>query len=304
MRERPKHPSYLERHRQADDNEHKNGGKSESRRSLSNQPANLSSLPMPTTLPKKSDKGMTSNASRVRVGASSKATDKSAGSSTSVSGGYMTQFRSLDDIPDGLPESPQKGGSIYGVSAAKTYDGDYDDDDECQEKWNSSYVAAPINHSSRQPMFPSERAALNESNLGGKSESRPDSSRLREHLSLQGDVEGKNRPIIYPTSHSRSVQQSNLSDDEDDNWDNDSEDDSQPTRKPMNKNSGLNPEDGPVKGRYDGKSSGTQQTASTSRKIGAPLKLPPELPFEAMQEKADVKDQLYFSKQPRQIDYT
>lgn len=297
MRERPKHPSYLERHRQAEDGESKTVYKLGQRRSLSNQPANLSSLAVPSVLPKKADKGITSNASRVRVGASARAAVKNIQTSDSTSGGHMTQFRSLDDIPDGLPESPQKGGSNHGVFATKSFDEDYadDDDDGDDDDWKSNYVAARISESFHQPMLPSERAA---------SDSRPGSNQLSKYPPLQGDSDGKSRPIVYPTSRPRSVRRSNVSDDEDNNnWDNDSDDESQPTRKSISKSS-LYTDEEPTKGKYDSKSSGVRQPVSQNRKIGAPIKSPPELPFEAMQEKADVKDQLYFSKQPRQIDYT
>ena len=291
MRERPKHPSYLERHRQTEDSESKTGCRPEQRRSLSNQPTNSSSLPLPSALPKKADKGITSNASRVRVGASTRAADKSVETSNFSSGGHMTQFRSLDDIPDGLPESPQKGGSNHGVCATKGFDEDYADDDGVEDDWKSSRVSARIGESFQQPMLPSERAT--------SSDSRPGSNQLSKYPPLQGDLEGKGRAIIYPTSHARSVQRSNLSDDEDNNWDNDSDDESHPIRKSISKSSSLYDEE-PMKSRHDAKSSGVHRP----RKMGAPLKSPPELPFEAMQDKADVKDQLYFSKQPRQIDYT
>lgn len=318
MRERPKQSSYLERHRNVEDSQPRVSATSEPRKSFINSSSTPNHSAPIMLIPKKVDKGGSVTVLRVRSGGSSRVVDKSAVATISAVGGKMTQFRSLDDIPDGLPESPQhcRGGSCYEATSSENYyDGEDAEDENGNEDYDDGYAAPIASQYSKQPMLPSERESNSrnsrtDAKSEGKQNSKCQSSSDFPNLKKNGDA--KSRPSASTNSYPKSVQRANESDD-DEEWGNDSEGDSQPPYQPKGKMNEYEYDDmdtrqkGLSGTRYDdpGRPPGSRTAKST-----ASLKLPPELPFEARQEdwkaeeKMGVKEQLYFSKQPRQTDYT
>jgi hypothetical protein len=310
MRERPKQSSYLERHRTVEEGQPRFSAVSEQKKSINHS--------VPMLIPKKIDKGGSISVLRVRSGGSSRVADKAATSTNSAVGGKMTQFKSLDDIPDGLPESPQhcNGGSFYdATSDGNYYQGEDAVDENDDEELDAGYAAPAVSQYSKQPMLPFERES---NSRNGRYDAKSDGKQsskgtVSNHcLPLKKGVDEKNQPAVSTNVFRKSVQRANDSDD-DEEWGNDSEGDSQPPYQPKSRTNEFDYDntDAPQKrnsaSRYDDPG---RPPGSRPAKGAGSLKLPPELPFEARQEdwkaeeKMGVKEQLYFSKQPRQTDYT
>jgi hypothetical protein len=310
MRERPKQSSYLERHRTVEEGQPRCSAVSEQKKSVNHS--------VPMLIPKKIDKGGSVAVLRVRSGGSSRVADKAVTGTNSAVGGKMIQFKSLDDIPDGLPESPQhcNGGSFFeSNSSGNYYEGEDAEDENDDEDLDADYAAPAVSQYSKQPMLPFERESNSrngryDAKSDGKQSSKGMVSSNYPPLKKGGDA--KNQPVVSKNAYPKSVQHANDSDD-DEEWGNDSEGDSQPPYQPKSRTNEFE---------YD--NTDTQQKRNSGHRYDDPgrppggrpakgagsLKLPPELPFEARQEdwkaeeKMGVKEQLYFSKQPRQTDYT
>jgi hypothetical protein len=310
MRERPKQSSYLERHRTVEEGQPRCSAASERKKSINHS--------APMLIPKKIDKGGSIAVLRVRSGGSSRVADKAATATNSAVGGKMTQFKSLDDIPDGLPESPQhcNGGSFYdATSDGNYYEGEDAEDENDDDDLDAGYAAPAVSQNSKQPMLPFERES---NSRNGRYEAKSDGKQSGKGIvsshcpPLKKGDDAKNQPVVSTNAYRKSVQRANDSDD-DEEWGNDSEGDSQPPYQPKSRTNEFEYDntDAPQKrnsaSRYDDPG---RPPGSRPAKGAGSLKLPPELPFEARQEdwkaeeKMGVKEQLYFSKQPRQTDYT
>lgn len=318
MRERPKQTSYLERHRTVEEGQPRCLSASEQKKSLINSSSSANNHSVPMLIPKKIDKGGSVAVLRVRSGGSSRVVDKAVAVTNSAVGGKMTQFKSLDDIPDGLPESPQHciGGSFYeATSSDNYYDGEDAEDNKDDDNPDAGHAAPAVSQYSKQPMLPFERESNRRNGrYDAKSDGKQSSKGMvsKSNPTLQKDSDEKIRAVISTNAYPKSVQQANESDD-DEEWGNDSEGDSQPPYQPKSGMNEYESDDLDARqrrqsgSRYD--DPGRPPGNRTAKSTGA-LKLPPELPFEASQEdwkaeeKMGVKEQLYFSKQPRQTDYT
>ena len=359
MRERPKQPSYLDRHRSIEEHAPRS---SVNVGTKPKQPSNtnIKSTAVPI-IPKKIDRSGDVTALRVRSGGAAKVLDKSpVGPNSGPGGGKMTQYKSLDDIPDGLPDSPHS----RIVESRQNYDSKYsdeeDDADNDDEDSGSSYTvpnriySAGISSYSDPPSFPSEIASYG-SNYGlnpGSYHVEVRDEKLSKYPPLQIDQETKQRPIVYQRSHMKSPSRHHqISTNEEEDWnDDDSEGgDSLPSHHSKSgKKSGYDviDEDNDSINRYKRSSvTSTNNNAAPSRrlsandmkhsnnsphnhhelgprvgtKVGQP---PPGLPYEMIREDRDretdrkaglpesekekipEKDQLYFSKQPRPVEYT
>lgn len=255
----------------------------------------------PSAIPKKNGKGGAITVSRVRSGAS-RVTEKSAVLRNSACPGKMTQFKNFDDIPDGLPISPQHIRDSGDVVVDKE---NYGDDDEGRDYHRHNTM--------KQPTLPSE---VDKYFRGGchyqQSHSRPSSEQLSKYPPLQADRGMTNQPVVYSSNCIKSVHEfhrdigaddDNDDDDDVNDWDNCSDDDSEP----------YNQRSHPRMSNYD--SIETSNLLSKNGKVKREQNPPPDLPYESCQDgrrgsadkdkdKMDVKEQLYFSRQPRQIDYT
>jgi hypothetical protein len=307
MRERPKQASYLERHRQAEEIQTKGYSSSEASKII-RFPGSAASLRLaPNAIPKKSEKVGAMTVSRVRVG-SSRVTEKCPSLQTSACPGKMTQFKNFDDIPDGLPMSPQHIRETHRVVVDDENIGDDDAEHDYYRHYNVPSTKQPLG---RQPLpFEVETQFRDESN-NQKSGSRPRSEQLSKYPPLQADRGMIHRPIVYSSNHIKSAHEFHRdnADDDDDydyeveddekSWGNCSDDDSEPYHQSSHN----------MIGNYD--SVETKTLPNRDAKLKREQTIPPDLPYESSQEhrrgsrdKVDVKEQLYFSKQPRQIDYT
>ena len=316
MRERPKQSSYLERHRTVEEGQPRCSAGSEQKKSLINSSSSITNHSAPMLIPKKIDKGGSIAVLRVRAGGSSRVVDKAVTATNSALGGKMTQFKSLDDIPDGLPESPQhcNSSSFYEATSSENYyEGEYGEDENDDEDYDAGYAVPAVSQHSKQPMLPFERESNSRNSRNDAKSDEKQSSKVMassKNLPLKKDGDTKNRSVVSTKAYPKSVQQANESDD-DEEWGNDSEGDSQPPYQAKCSTNEYDDIDGRQRrhsgSRYD--DPGRPPGSRTVKSAGS-LKLPPELPFEARQEdwkaeeKIGIKEQLYFSKQPRQTDYT
>lgn len=304
MRERPKQTSYLERHRMAEEIQTKTHSAFEDSKA-GGFPAFAACLRQkPSAIPEKNDKGGAITVSRVRSGAS-RVTEKSATLQNSACPGKMTQFKNFDDIPDGLPISPQHIRDSADVVVDKE---NYGDDDKGRDYYRHQDVL-PM----KQPTLPSEIDKYFQDGCNyQQSRSRPSSEQLSKYPPLQADRGMTNQPVVYSSNCIKSVHEFHLDvgaddNDDDDNdvndWDNCSDDDSEPYNQSSHHRMSN----------YD--SIETSNLSSKYGKVKGEQNLPPDLPYESIQDgkrgsidkekdKMDVKEQLYFSRQPRQIDYT
>ena len=362
MRERPKQPSYLERHRSIEEHVPRGSTNVGIKLKQPNDPTTKST--MASIIPKKVDRSGDVAALRVRSGGAPKVIDKSSvGSNSGPGGGKMTQYKSLDDIPDGLPDSPQSKVVDLRRNNGNRYNDEEDDADDDYELSRSPFDAPTRSTTVRTPsyselpVFPSEKAYHTGNHEVDRGSYQVDvrGAKLSKYPPLQTDQDTKQRPIVYQKSHMKSPskpQECHANDDE--NWnDDDSEGESLPSYQSKNGKMSY----------YDGKdvdsSSRSERPSATSakndvvlsrkissndskhsnsiphslsqssvhsqkgacvglgNKIGQP---PPGLPYEIKEEKKErdrnagsdgagkeiisEKDRLYFSKQPRPVEYT
>ena len=237
MRERPKQASYLERQRKIEENTPKISSNIEPKR----QPSNVSdSRSAGAIIPKKVERGGDVAVSRVRAGGAKKGTEKNVPSSSGPGGGKMTQYKSLDDIPDGMPDSPQLNKSDRGFSRQENKydeeeeggDGDEENDGEQDDYEDYSSYGVPKKTPSAQknsysddnysekPLYGGNNGnngyGNNSSNTNNgnngyeKRSSVNGSEKLSKYPPLQsGDsgingFDGKQRPIVYPSTHIKS----------------------------------------------------------------------------------------------------
>lgn len=305
MRERPKQSSYLERHRQAEEIQTKGYSSFETNKVI-RFPGSAASLQLaPNAIPKKTEKGGAMTVSRVRFG-SSRVTEKSTSLQTSACPGKMTQFKNFDDIPDGLPMSPQ----YIQETPSLVVDDENIGDDDAEHDYFRHYNVPPIKRPLGRQTLPSEvKTHSREESNYHKSGSRPRSEQLSRYPPLQADRGMINQPIVYSSNHIKSAHEFHRDFDDDDyhyeveddekSWGNCSDDDSEPYHQSSHN----------MMNNYD--SEETKTLPNRDAKHKKELTIPPDLPYESSQEhrkglrdKVDVKEQLYFSKQPRQIDYT
>lgn len=302
MRERPKQPSYLERHRMAEEIQTKNHSAFEDSKT-GGFPAFTACLRLtPSAIPKKNDKGGAITVSRVRSGAS-RVTEKSAALQNSACPGKMTKFKNFDDIPDGLPVSPQHIRDSGDVVVDKE---NYGDDDEGRDYRHHDVL--PM----KQPTLPSEvDKYFRDGCHYEQSYSRPSSNQLSKYPPLQADCGVTSQPVVYSSNCIKSVHEfhrdiradDNNDDDDENDWYNCSDDDSETYNQTSHQRMSN----------YD--TIETSNLSSKNGKVKREQNPPPDLPYESCQDgrrgstdkdqdKIDVKEQLYFSRQPRQIDYT
>ena len=286
MRERPKQASYLERHRQAEAIQLKGQSSSSSN----------STAVSAAVMPKKSDKGGASVLSRVRIGVS-RVSEKSPAVHSSACAGRMIEFKRFDDIPDGLPLSPQHirdaASAVKDTASFVVHDENLGDDDE----------VLPV----KQPSLPSEVESYFRDGCNyQKTQIRTSSEQLIKYPLLQAHRGVINQPMLYSSNCVKSAQEvhRDIGDDDDNeddekSWDNCSDGDSEP----------YNVSSRNMMSNYDSVETMTFQ--SKNEKLKREQTLPPDLPYENSQDnrreskgKVDVREQLYFSRQPRQIDYT
>ena len=305
MRERPKLASYLERHRQAEEIQTKGYSSSEASKVI-RFPGSAASLRLaPNAIPKKNEKGAAMTVSRVRVG-SSRVSEKSPSLQTSACPGKMTQFKNFDDIPDGLPMSPQHIRETPRVVVDDESMGDDDAEHDYYRHYNVPPTKQPLE---RQPLPFEVETHFREESDYQKSGSRPRSEQLSKYPPLQADRGMITQPIVYSSDHIKSAHEFHRDFDDDDydyevdddekSWGNCSDDDSEP----YHQSSHI------MMNNYDSVETKTLPNRDTQHKREQTI--PPDLPYESSQEhrrgskdKVYVKEQLYFSKQPRQIDYT
>ena len=367
MRERPKQPSYLERHRSIEEHIPRCSSNDGIKHNLASVPTIKSTVA--SIIPKKIDRSGDVAALRVRSGGAAKVLDKSSvGSNTGPGGGKMTQYKSLDDIPDGLPDSPQSKIVDLRKNNGNRYSDEEDDADNDHEHSRPPYdaptrsITIGTSSYSGPPSFPSEKASHSGNYESNRGSYQVDvrSSNLSKYPPLQTDQETKQRPIVYHKSHMKSPpkqQEYNADDDDDEeNWnDDDSEGESLPSYQSKNGR----------KSQYDGKDvdsisrstrpsvtsaksdvvlsrkvssndskhsnsipQSLSQSSTHSQKgvgVGVGTKMgqpPPGLPYEMKGEARErererdassddpgkemipEKDRLYYSKQPRPVEYT
>jgi hypothetical protein len=242
--------------------------------------------------------------SRVRVG-SSRVTEKSPSLQTSACPGKMTQFKKFDDIPDGLPMSPQ----LIRETPRVVVDDENMGDDDAEHDYYRHYNVPPTKQPLRREPLPFEvETHFQEESNNQKSGSRPRGEQLSKYPPLQADRGMINQPIVYSSNHIKAAHEFHRDVDDDDcdyevedderSWANCSDDDSEPCHQSSHNMRS-----------YD--SVETKTLPNRDAKHKREQAIPPDLPYESSQEhrrgsrdKVDVKEQLYFSKQPRQIDYT
>ena len=243
--------------------------------------------------------------SRVRA-RSSRVTEKSPSLQTSACLGKMTQFKNFDDIPDGLPMSPQHIRETPRVVVDDANVGDDDAEHDYYRHYNVPPIKQPLG---RQPLRSEVETHFREVSNNQKSGSRPRSEELSKYPPLQADRGMINQPIVYSSNRIESALEFHRDVDYDDynyeveddekSWGNCSDDDSESYHQSSHN----------MMNNYD--SVETKTLPNRDAKLGREQTVPPDLPYKSSQEnrrglrdKVDVKEQLYFSKQPRQIDYT
>lgn len=179
MRERPKQASYLQRHKKIEDE-------------VNNSEASI--------IPKRIDRGG-APVSRVRAGVASKPL-KSSAPITSGNGGKMIQYKNIDDIPDGLPDSPQLKRSNNSPPSRIDINEDSDqyeeeeDDEDYPINQNTNYDQSSSNY--KPPSFPSEHG-YNDSRY----ESSEKEARSNNYPPLQSSNNIKQQPLVYHKTHNR-----------------------------------------------------------------------------------------------------
>ena len=166
MRERPKQASYVERHRNVEANVPIRSSIGEKKMNQPTYAPEMRSIAA-AIIPKKVDRSGDVAASRVRAGGASKVSDKgTASSNAGPGGGKMTQYRSLDDIPDGLPATPQLENCDSSRIRDSRYSNDADDDDD--DDYEYSNKKHPDSSSSYEVAYKQESKNYSPSSPAGK----------------------------------------------------------------------------------------------------------------------------------------
>jgi hypothetical protein len=150
-------------------------------------------------------------------------------------GGKMIQYKSIDDIPDGLPDSPQLKNRNNSPLSRVLEDGDkYDEEDDDYEdnpmnqssnyNQNDNYNESSSNYSIKQPLFPSEQG-YNDNRYDN--ENSANKVRSTNYPPLQSN--NTKQPLVYHITHVRTPPKPFLNRGEEDWDDEESDDDSIPS---------------------------------------------------------------------------
>jgi hypothetical protein len=302
MRERAKHASYSQQH-------------------------NSENSRVPAGVPKRIDHGGVVPVSRVRAGAASKLVKKPAAAANSGSdGGKMIQYKNIDDIPDGHLDSPTSKKETSRDNNDSYYDEeDNIEDDGSYEEYEPAHIAEYHNKYKSNDSYPMKPPSLPAEDRNIRSYGQHNPNSHDNYPPLRTGSETKQQPMVYPKSYGSSSPKFQ-NDDED--WDDDnSEEDDLPSYQSKNRQSSNYDEVEVIPKRqstsiaqnHDRNKSviHSSSAANRSKKFNpsSSQSRPPELPYEVRGQSnkkveqnggdkiLSEKEQLYFSKQPRQIDY-